>query len=77
VSLLLFDSGMRRRGYGSSACTAVAAHLRRSSLVKRLIAEVAWDNHPSLCFWKKLGFQEMHVENGISTLVKDLHGDGA
>lgn len=77
VSLLLFDKTMRRRGYGSRTCTAIAAHLRQTSLVKRLIAEVEGNNQPSLCFWKKLGFHEIHAECGVSILVKDLHGSDA
>jgi RimJ/RimL family protein N-acetyltransferase len=72
VTLLIIDSRDRRRGYASRAYNAVDASLSRSSFFKRIIVRVRADNHPSLSFWKKLGFDELHTGNGITTMAKDL-----
>jgi RimJ/RimL family protein N-acetyltransferase len=74
VTLVILDSRNRRRGYGSRAYAAVAAHLRLSSFIKNIIVRVKTDNYPSVSFWKKLGFEELSEGNGIQTLTKDLEG---
>jgi RimJ/RimL family protein N-acetyltransferase len=72
VTLVIFDAGMRRRGYGSRAFTLVAAALRADAFIKRCIVRVKTDNHPSLCFWTKIGFEVLHITKGIKTMTKDL-----
>lgn len=72
VTLVIFESAERRRGYGSRAYAALATKLRPSSLARVIIARVRADNHPSLSFWKKLGFDELHTKNGIKSMAKDL-----
>ena len=72
ITLVIFDGGMRRRGYGSKAYDAVATSLCRSLFFKRIIVRANADNQPSISFWKKLGFEELHTGNGVKTMTKDL-----
>ena len=72
VTLVVFESGERRRGYGSRAYAALASKLRPSSLARVIIARVKADNHPSLSFWKKLGFDELHTKDGIKSMATAL-----
>lgn len=75
VTLVILDNRNRRRGYGSRAYAAVAAHLRLSSFIKNIIVRVKTDNFPSVSFWKKLGFEELGAMSGIRTMGKGLEGN--
>jgi RimJ/RimL family protein N-acetyltransferase len=72
VTLVVFRTEERRCGYGSRAYAALVSSLRRASLAKVIIARVRTDNHPSLSFWKKLGFNERYTRDGIKCMAKDL-----
>jgi RimJ/RimL family protein N-acetyltransferase len=72
ITLIVSDSKSRRLGFGSEAYHALVAHLPRTSLIKKVTVRVMADNHPSISFWKALGFEEQHSRNGIRTMEKDL-----
>lgn len=72
ITLILSDSRSRRLGYGSGAFHALIAHLPSSSFIKKFTVRVKADNHPSVSFWKTLGFEEQDNLNGIRTMAKDL-----
>lgn len=46
--------------------------MQRHSVVKEVIVKVKTDNHGALSFWKKLGFVEAGIINGLITMSMGL-----
>ncbi len=73
VTLAIFPSRNRRRGYGTDAFALFAGVLRQRLYVHEVIVRVRQDNHVSLSFWRSLGFEDLHKDNGdIRVLSMDL-----
>jgi RimJ/RimL family protein N-acetyltransferase len=68
ISLALFEKDMRRKGYGSRAFHLFARDIEKYRLAEKIVVRVGKDNFISLSFWKKLGFEEIHIEHGVTTL---------
>jgi RimJ/RimL family protein N-acetyltransferase len=56
VSLVIFDSGNRRKGIGTRALQLLSRTFFAQMLTGSLIAVVRKDNPAALTFWKQLGF---------------------
>ncbi len=69
MALEIFDNNYRRLGYGSSAFNLFSQVLKRYFL--KVIVKVKTDNHASIAFWTKLGFEELYSLN--DTKVMSLH----
>lgn len=72
MSLAIFDKNNRRLGYGTRAFNICAQGMQRHSVVKEIIVKVKTDNHGALSFWKKLGFVEAGIINGLITMSMGL-----
>ena len=72
MSLVIFDDNFRRMGYGTRAFNICAQGMKRHSVVKEIIVKVKADNHGALSFWKKLGFVEAGIINGLITMSMGL-----
>lgn len=72
MSLIIFDRNNRRMGYGTRAFKLCAQGMQRHSAVKEIIVKVKTDNHSALSFWKKLGFVEAGIINGLITMSMGL-----
>ncbi|KPK02176.1 MAG: hypothetical protein AMK71_03215 [Nitrospira bacterium SG8_35_4] len=57
MSLVIFDRGNRRRGYGSRAFDLVVNNLQTHSIVKNIFVEYKSNNMGAQSFWSKCGFQ--------------------
>ena len=75
ITLLIFESALRRHGYGTRAFKLLAHNLQRHAVVKEILAGVEADNHTALSFWKSLGFQEVSSREGIINMSLDLKND--
>jgi ribosomal protein S18 acetylase RimI-like enzyme len=73
ISLVIFDETLRRQGYGTRSFKLFAQSLRRHSVVENIFVTVKKDNHKALSFWKKLGFSETSMSNGIINMSMDLN----
>jgi RimJ/RimL family protein N-acetyltransferase len=69
MSLALFKKSMRQKGYGSRAFQLFVRDLEKHRLAEKIVVRVGKDNFISLSFWKKLGFEEIHRESGVRTLL--------
>lgn len=65
VTLMICDKRSRRLGYGTKAFTLFMQNLQRYPLIKKMIVMVKTDNHASLSFWTKLGFEKLCRQNGL------------
>jgi RimJ/RimL family protein N-acetyltransferase len=72
LSLVISDKRMRRRGYGSSAFALLWEVLQRHSFAREVSVRVWSDNPGAALFWKKLGFSEIKLEDGIVTMSRQL-----
>jgi len=72
ISLLIFDETFRRQGYGTRSFKLFAQSMRRHSVMKKISITVKADNHRALSFWKKLGFSETSMLNGIINMSMAL-----
>lgn len=68
MSLIIFDKNNRRLGYGTRAFNICAQSMQRHSVVKKILVNVKADNHIALSFWRKLGFAEADIINGLITM---------
>lgn len=72
MSLIIFDDNFRGLGYGTRAFKLLAQNLKECSTIKKIFVRVRADNYRTLSFWKKLGFMEAGIHNGIITMSMDL-----
>ncbi|TSA12804.1 MAG: N-acetyltransferase [Deltaproteobacteria bacterium] len=72
MTLVIFDRNNRRMGYGTRAFKLCAQGMQRHSVVKEIFVKVKADNHSALSFWRKLGFVEAGIINGLITLSMGL-----
>lgn len=72
MSLIIFDKHNRRIGYGTRAFNICAQSMQRHSVVKEILVNVKADNHSAVSFWRKLGFVESDIINGLITLSMGL-----
>lgn len=71
ITLVIFNEKDRRLGYGTRAFTLFVQGLP-SYFPKRMFVSVAKDNHPSLSFWRRLGFRESADRDHIMIMCADL-----
>ncbi len=69
ISLVIFDKTLRRQGYGTRAFKLFAKSLQRHSVVEKILIKIKADNHIALSFWRKLGFVEASISNGINGII--------
>ncbi len=72
MSLIIFDKNNRQIGYGTRAFNIYAQSMKRHSVVKEIFVNVKADNHNALSFWRKLGFVEVGIINGLITMSMGL-----
>jgi RimJ/RimL family protein N-acetyltransferase len=72
MSLVIFDKNNRRMGYGTRAFNICVKGMQRHFVVKEIIVRVKTDNYGALSFWKKLGFVETGIINGLITMSMGL-----
>jgi RimJ/RimL family protein N-acetyltransferase len=72
AGLIVFDSALRRRGYGGRAFRLISNTLAVRVGVKKLNVRVLKDNQPALLFWKKMGFKSVCCEEGVCSMELDL-----
>ena len=72
MSLIIFDKNNRGIGYGTRAFNICAQSLQRHSVVRDILVNVKADNHSALSFWRKLGFVEAGIINGVITMSMSL-----
>ena len=81
MTLIIFDSKNRRRGYGTRVFNLLAENL--SSHNSKIKVSIRKDNLSSISFWKKLGFEELpdkgeikmmstHLRRGIRSVAVSL-----
>ncbi|MCL5023794.1 MAG: GNAT family N-acetyltransferase [Nitrospirae bacterium] len=75
ATLVIFAARRRRLGYGSRAFFLLSENVLQRLPVKRVVVRVRADNHGSLSFWKRLGFEELKNESGITLLSRQLMAD--
>lgn len=73
ISLAIFDSTVRHHGYGTRAFRLLAQRLERDSLIERILAQVRIANHSALSFYRKLGFVEISILDGVIDMSMDLN----
>lgn len=73
VSLVIFDKNNRRMGYGSRAFKLFTQGIQRHSVIEKIVAKVKKDNHIARSFWRKLGFVETDILDGIIDMSMDLN----
>ena len=69
ISLVLFEKGMRRKGYGRRAFNLFVHDLAKHKSVRKIVVRIAKDNFIYLPFCKKLGFEKIHGRDGARTLI--------
>ena len=74
ITLMIFESALRRHGYGTMAFKLLVQNLQRHSVVEEISARVKSDNHIALSFWKSLGFKEVNSLEGMTRMSLDLNG---
>lgn len=74
ITLMIFESALRRHGYGTMAFKLLVQNLQRHAVVEEISARVESDNHIALSFWKSLGFKEVNSLEGITRMSLDLNG---
>jgi RimJ/RimL family protein N-acetyltransferase len=72
ISLVIFDETFRRQGYGTRSFKLFAQSMRRHFVIKKIFITVKTDNDRALSFWKKLGFSETCMSNGIINMSMEL-----
>ncbi|HAM50700.1 MAG TPA: hypothetical protein DCP92_08425 [Nitrospiraceae bacterium] len=72
VSLVIFDRNNRRRGYGTRAFQILAQTLRRCHLIEKITLKIQGDNRGSISFWTGLGFEDVHIPDGLRVMSMDL-----
>jgi RimJ/RimL family protein N-acetyltransferase len=73
ISLAIFGNELRRHGYGTRAFRLLAQHLKRYSMIERVLAQVRADNHSARSFCKRLGFGETGNLDGVVNMSMDLN----
>lgn len=75
ITLLIFDSSLRRRGHGQKIFSMAAEMLRRHACVKKLFVMAEPANAAALAFWAVLGFRHDHCRgrNKVLSLELNLH----
>lgn len=73
LTLAIFDTANRRRGYGTKVFNLLAQNLKRYFV--NVEVKVKADNHAALSFWSKLGFKELCDMGDIKMLHMDLKGN--
>ena len=66
ISLVIFDDGDRRLGYGTVAFNLLAQIVRRH--IREIRARVKVDNRAAVAFWSKLGFREISASGGMKLM---------
>ena len=74
ITLMIFESTLRRHGYGTMAFKLFAQNLQKHAVVEKVFARVEADNHVALSFWRSLGFMEVSSLEGITSMSLDLNG---
>ncbi len=72
ISLVIFDEKFRRHGYGSKAFRLLVQSLQRLSVAGKILVKVRTDNYMALSFWRKSGFEETGISDGIIAMSMDL-----
>jgi RimJ/RimL family protein N-acetyltransferase len=72
MSLAIFNETLRRHGYGTRAFRLLVQGLKRYSVVKNLLVKVETDNHAAISFWRKLGFIETEISDGVVNMSLDF-----
>ncbi len=73
VSLAIFDNNFRRLGYGTRAFGLLIHGMKRHAVVKNLIVKIRIENHDALLFWRKLGFVEAGIFDGVINMSVGLN----
>ncbi len=73
VSVAIFKSDDRRRGYGKEAFELLLSKLRKKRIVKSIYVEVLSNNEGSLRFFEGLGFEICRQYNDRFLLEKNLY----
>lgn len=73
ISLVIFDEGKRRKGYGSRAFNLIAYNLQTYSLVRSIFIKYKSDNTVAGSFWSSCGFQVECRKDNIITVFKALN----
>jgi len=76
MTLVISGENSRRMGYGTRTFHILAQALSRYNLTEKIVVKVRKDNHASISFWKRLGFEDMHSFSGIKVMSLDLKGSG-
>jgi len=77
MTLVISGENNRRMGHGTSTFQILAQTLRRCKLIEKITIKVLEDNHASISFWRRLGFEDVHSLNGIKVMSLDLKGFGS
>jgi RimJ/RimL family protein N-acetyltransferase len=72
MTLVILDQNERRIGHGTRAFRIFTQTLKKCNLIEKIIVKVKEDNHTSIAFWRKLGFEDMHSLDGIRVMSIDL-----
>ncbi|MGO9417207.1 MAG: GNAT family N-acetyltransferase [Syntrophobacteraceae bacterium] len=72
VSLVIFDRGSRRKGYGTRSFKILILNLQRFSLIREITARVMEDNQAAISFYAKLGFKERSNTDCVKTMASDF-----
>lgn len=72
ISLAIFDSVLRRNGYGTRAFRLFAKSLQRHPALERIFVSVQAENYAARSFWRHLGFGEATASGGIVDMSLDL-----
>ncbi len=70
ISLIIFDSINRRRGFGTRAFLLLSGNSFTVSLADTLIARVENDNKPARFFWTSLGFTPLETGGDVTVMIR-------
>jgi RimJ/RimL family protein N-acetyltransferase len=72
LSIAIFSSGNRRKGYGTEALELLLPYLQKKGLAEEVSAEVSGENRQSLSFFTKAGFEITERSDDRITLSRKL-----
>jgi GNAT superfamily N-acetyltransferase len=70
ISMVLFEQGIRGKGYGSRAAGLFLRSLEDRLHLRKIFVRVRVDNRASLSLWHKFGFTPLGAIRDVRTMVK-------
>jgi len=71
LTLVILDAALRGHGYGTNAFILFMRNLKRRRTVRRILIKVRRENSKAQRFWKRLGFTETGVSDGLIEMSLD------